>query len=156
VVGPGLRLFEDVEEHVPLDVVQSAIFGSGVVNVTYAPANADEAAPHPPVVGFPEPVIRDESATGSANLWSDPERCRSSALRRGEVLGRALAACGHTQASFGISAGLLRRDRRSTAPSKATKSAYLQDVFNGNDASNYAGIVVYRREPRDSNPRPPA
>jgi dihydrofolate reductase len=58
VVGPGLRLFEDVEEHVPLDVVQSAIFGNGVVNVTYAPANADEAAAQPPVVGFPEPVIR--------------------------------------------------------------------------------------------------
>jgi hypothetical protein len=56
--GAGRRLFEDVEEHVPLDVVQSAIFGNGVVNVTYAPANADEASAQPPVVGFPEPVTR--------------------------------------------------------------------------------------------------
>jgi dihydrofolate reductase len=56
VVGPGLRLFEDTSNHVTLDVLHSATFRNGVVNVTYAPASSDRQPTHPPVAAFPAPA----------------------------------------------------------------------------------------------------
>jgi dihydrofolate reductase len=56
VVGAGLRLFEGISNHVPLDVLHSAPFRNGVVNVTYAPASADRLPDQPPVAAFPEPA----------------------------------------------------------------------------------------------------
>jgi dihydrofolate reductase len=62
VVGPGLTLFEDIKDQIRLNVVQSAIFSNGVVNVTYEPASADEAPAEPPVVAFPQPVTPGSSS----------------------------------------------------------------------------------------------
>lgn len=55
VVGPGLRLFEDVTDQLPLKVVQSVTLSTGVVGVTYQPASALQAPPEPSVATFPEP-----------------------------------------------------------------------------------------------------
>ena len=55
VVGPGLRLFEDVQDEVPLKVLRSAVFSNGVINVTYEPASAPQAPDEVAVVTFPEP-----------------------------------------------------------------------------------------------------
>jgi dihydrofolate reductase len=53
VVGHGLRLFEDVGDRLPLDLVQSSTLSTGVVNLTYRPASAHRASPTPSVVTFP-------------------------------------------------------------------------------------------------------
>lgn len=38
VLGSGRRLFEDKDDHRPLRLVDSVTFGTGVLNLTYAPA----------------------------------------------------------------------------------------------------------------------
>jgi dihydrofolate reductase len=53
VVGPGLRLFEDVTGQLPLDLVQSAALSTGVINATYQPTRAQQASPEPSVETFP-------------------------------------------------------------------------------------------------------
>lgn len=55
VVGPGLRLFEDVTHQVALKVVQSMTLSTGAIGVTYQPASAHEASAEPSMVTFPEP-----------------------------------------------------------------------------------------------------
>jgi dihydrofolate reductase len=55
VVGPGLRLFEDIADQLPLKVAQARILSNGVVNVMYEPATADQASPQPSIATFPAP-----------------------------------------------------------------------------------------------------
>jgi dihydrofolate reductase len=55
VVGRGLRLFEEVTEQLPLTVVQSATLSTGVINVTYQLASADQAPSKPSAATFPGP-----------------------------------------------------------------------------------------------------
>lgn len=55
VVGPGLRLFQDVTDQTPLKVAQSSSLSTGVIAVTYQPASVPEASGDTSVVTFPEP-----------------------------------------------------------------------------------------------------
>lgn len=53
VVGHGLRLFGDGGDQLPLDVVEAATLSTGVINVTYQPASADQSSPNPSGPTFP-------------------------------------------------------------------------------------------------------
>jgi dihydrofolate reductase len=55
VVGPGLRLFQDITDQLPLRVAQASTLSNGVVNVTYEPATAGQASRQPSIATFPAP-----------------------------------------------------------------------------------------------------
>jgi dihydrofolate reductase len=54
VVGSGLSLFEDVAD-LPLKVVEGAVLSTGVIAITYEPANEHGADTEGSVAAFPEP-----------------------------------------------------------------------------------------------------
>jgi hypothetical protein len=45
VVGRGRRLFEDVRQELPLQLVDAKTFSTGVLSLTYAPAATDGVEP---------------------------------------------------------------------------------------------------------------
>lgn len=57
VVGPGLRLFEEVVEVLNLDLVKSKTFGTGLISVAYRPISADKQSPEQPL-DFPDAASR--------------------------------------------------------------------------------------------------
>jgi RibD C-terminal domain/Berberine and berberine like len=75
VVGPGLRLFEDLADQLPLKVAHATILSNGVVNVTYEPATADQASPQPSIATFllehsvVVPAELDGATTEAARAW---------------------------------------------------------------------------------------
>ncbi len=52
VVGPGLRLFDEVTKQIRLKVVHATVLSSGVIGVTYQPVLEGEQAAEPPI-SFP-------------------------------------------------------------------------------------------------------
>lgn len=62
VVGPGMRLFEGIDELLPLQVVgQARSFDNGVINVTYARAVPDDL-PSEPGPAFPAGSVNEEAS----------------------------------------------------------------------------------------------
>jgi len=57
VVGSGMRLFEGVTDQIPLKLVQSSGFSTGVVSATYQPVDAGRLVPEQPV-NFPDAAAR--------------------------------------------------------------------------------------------------
>jgi dihydrofolate reductase len=55
VVGAGLRLFDEATSHLPLQLVASRTYRTGVLGVGYRPAGADPAAGQAPAIGLPGP-----------------------------------------------------------------------------------------------------
>lgn len=57
VVGPGLRLFEEVVEVLNLDLVKSKTFGTGLISLAYRPISADIQSPKQSL-DFPDSASR--------------------------------------------------------------------------------------------------
>jgi dihydrofolate reductase len=55
VVGAGMRLFDQMTTHLPLQLVASRTYRTGMLGVGYRPAGADQAAGQAPGIGFPGP-----------------------------------------------------------------------------------------------------
>jgi dihydrofolate reductase len=55
VVGSGMRLFDETTTHLPLQLVESRTYRTGMLGVGYRPAGADQAAGQTPAIGFPGP-----------------------------------------------------------------------------------------------------
>jgi hypothetical protein len=55
VVGAGRRLVDATTTHLPLKLVASRTYRSGVLGVRYQPADTDQAAGQASATGFPGP-----------------------------------------------------------------------------------------------------
>ena len=55
VVGSGMRLFDKTATQLPLQLVASRTYSTGMLGVGYRPAGADQAASQARAIGFPGP-----------------------------------------------------------------------------------------------------
>jgi dihydrofolate reductase len=55
VVGAGMRLFDQTTIQLPLQLVESRTYSTGMLGVSYRPAGADRAAGQAPAIGLPGP-----------------------------------------------------------------------------------------------------